>query len=392
MSAPAANPLFFAEISTAPRGGSCSSAPSSSSSSASTPAESTLADVPGLSRVSQAIPSASRSSFQALELASFMWASHRSGRGGGRGVRGGGLGIRAYGGAGVHAEIAHQRPMVREAHIRDAKVGHLDTLAHQDEVELDTRHTRGEGGEARSVGTAQASGAHEQINLVRTPEGVEVPRHDHRLGRLQNQVVERAQLVLALAELQRQVHQEHAHIRELQLDDQPLDAGVKVMETLAVHVRGRQEGVALLAHDRHELVDRVRAVLALKGRVVSELPGDVLGLVQHAGTNGAGVDLDQSDDVRLLRAQELGDAGQYLAVTAQVARARYRQVKGRTRTGRIANVVDEQSHLAGELQRRGFKGPRKGFYRAMARCAVPRCHSLCAAGDARAHAPSADWA
>ena len=46
-------------------------------------------------------------------------------------------------------------------------------------------------------------------------------------------------------------------------------------------------------------------------------------------------------------------AREHLAVTAQVSRARYRQVKGRTRAGRIADVVDEESHLAGKLQRRG---------------------------------------
>ena len=70
-------PLFFADTTITPRGRSCSSAPSTSSSSISTPAESTLAEVPGLSKVSQAMPSASRSSFQDRALASFMAISHR---------------------------------------------------------------------------------------------------------------------------------------------------------------------------------------------------------------------------------------------------------------------------------------------------------------------------
>ena len=53
------------------------------------------------------------------------------------------------------------------------------------------------------------------------------------------------------------------------------------------------------------------AVLALEGRVVAELPGDVLGLVHHAGADRAGVDLEQPDDVGLLAADEFRDAGEH---------------------------------------------------------------------------------
>ena len=116
--------------------------------------------------------------------------------------------------------------------------------------------------------------------------------------RLHDQIVQRAQLVLAVAELQRQVHQEHADVFELELDDEPLDPGIEVVEALAVHVRRGQERVALLAHDGHEVVDRARAVLALERRVVAELAGDVLRLVDHAGADRARVDLDEADDVR----------------------------------------------------------------------------------------------
>ncbi len=138
---------------------------------------------------------------------------------------------------------------------------------------------------------------------MRAPERVEVARDDDRLLRLDDQVVERAQLILAVAELQRQVHQEHADVLELELDDEPLDAGIEVVEALAVHVGRGQEGVALLAYDGHELIDRAGAVLALEGRVVAELAGDLLRLVHHAGADRAGVDLDQADDVGSARAR-----------------------------------------------------------------------------------------
>src|SRR2546430_17691480 len=45
---------------------------------------------------------------------------------------------------------------------------------------------------------------------------------------------------------------------------QPLDPGIEVVEALAMHVRSGQEGVALLAHNGHELIDRAGAVLDRK--------------------------------------------------------------------------------------------------------------------------------
>ena len=92
-------------------------------------------------------------------------------------------------------------------------------------------------------------------------------------------------VVLTLAVFERQMDQEDAHVIELELDDQALDAGVEVVETLALDARRRQEGVALLAHDGHEIVDRGLAVLALVGRVVPECLGDVLSLVEHAAAD-----------------------------------------------------------------------------------------------------------
>src|SRR6266404_3249017 len=342
ISAPATKPLFLAEITTTPRGRSLSSAASRPSSSLSTLPESTLAELPGLSIVSQAIASESRSSFQDPVAVSFMMSGRRD---------------RARRGIGADLEIAHQWAMIREAHVRHTEVRDLDAFAYQDEVELDARHARWKGGESCGIGAAQTRRAHEEVDLVRAPEGVEVTRHDHRLRRLHDQIVQRAQLVLPLPELERQVHEEHAQVRQLQLDDQPLDSGIEVVEALAMHVRRGQEGVALLAHDGHELVDRAGAVLALEGRIMAELSGDVLRLVEHPGADRAAVHFDQSDDIRALGADELGDAAQHLAVAAQVTRARHRQVKGGPGAGGVADVVDEQSHSGNVTCRSVAAGP-----------------------------------
>ena len=80
---------------------------------------------------------------------------------------------------------------------------------------------------------------------------------------------------------------------------------------------------------------------------MAELLGDVLGLVHHAGADRAGIDLDQSDDVRVLAADEVRDAGEHPAVAAQVTGARQRQMKRRAGSGGVADVVDEQTHVEG---------------------------------------------
>ncbi len=178
---------------------------------------------------------------------------------------------------------------------------------------------------------------------MRAPEGVEVAGDDHRLVRLDDEIVQVAQLVLALAILERQVHEEDADVIELELDDQPLDAGVEVVKAFALDARRRQERVALLAHDGHEVVDRALAVLALVGGVVPEGIGDVLGLVDHAAADRADIDLDEPDDVRILRLDEAGDSVEHPAAGTQIAGARERQMEGWSNARGVANVVDEQA-------------------------------------------------
>ena len=66
------------------------------------------------------------------------------------------------------------------------------------------------------------------------------------------------------------MHQEDRDVVEFQFDDEPLDAGIEIMESLAAHPRRREEGVGLLADDGHHLIHRGDAVLALEGGVMAQ--------------------------------------------------------------------------------------------------------------------------
>src|SRR5208282_6368976 len=152
MSAPAMKPLFLAEITTSARGGCFSSPASSPSSSTRTLPESTLAEVPGLSSVSQATPSASFSRLQLRAVSLLMLELS--------GDPGAPVGSGAA--ARVHQEVAHQRAMIGQAHVGHAEARDLDALTHEHEVELDARHACREGEQSRGIGAAQARGTHEQ--------------------------------------------------------------------------------------------------------------------------------------------------------------------------------------------------------------------------------------
>ena len=113
-----------------------------------------------------------------------------------------------------------------------------------------------------------------------------------------DQLIQVAQLEVPMAVLQGQMHQKNGEAVELELDDEPLDAGVEVVESLSRHARTGEKCVGLLAQDGQVLVHRLLAVLALIGGVMPERLGDGLGLIDAAAADGADVDLDQADDVR----------------------------------------------------------------------------------------------
>jgi hypothetical protein len=149
------------------------------------------------------------------------------------------------------------------------------------------------------------------------------------------------QLVVPMAKLQRQMHEEDRAVLELELDDEAFDALVEVVKALAVHPRSRQKRVALLAQDRQTLIQRRSAVLTLIHGVMPEGPSDDVGLIDAARSDRAGVDLDEADDVRVLRLDEVRDSREVGAVAEQVAHARQRPVQSRAQAEAVTNVVKQ---------------------------------------------------
>src|ERR1700674_2094713 len=71
-----------------------------------------------------------------------------------------------------------------------------------------------------------------------------------------------------------------------------------------------------------------------------------VGLIDHAGADRAGIDLDQTHHVRILLLDEFGNARQDVSARAKVAGARHRKVESGPRTGGISYIVNQQSPQA----------------------------------------------
>src|ERR1700688_4044336 len=80
----------------------------------------------------------------------------------------------------IELEITHQRTMIGIGDGWNTERGDVYAAADQDEIQLDARVARRKRRQPLGVGAAQSGRAHEQIDLVRTPEGIEVAGHDVR--------------------------------------------------------------------------------------------------------------------------------------------------------------------------------------------------------------------
>src|SRR6266403_1399332 len=225
------------------------------------------------------------------------------------------------------------------------------------------------------IGIAQSGRLHEQVEFMIAPVGVEIAGDNHRFGGLPQQIVEIPELVLPVPELQGQVDQENGDIVQLQLDDEPLDPGIEIMEAFAPDPRSGQEGIGLFAHDGHQLVYRGHAVFAFERGVMPKGPRDEIGLIHHAGADRTRVHLDETHDVRVLALDEFGDLRQYLPAGTEVAGARNRKVERGSRSGGIADVVDQKAHRNDCIDARCFAHDHRQA--TLAPCRVPPIPYAC---------------
>ena len=194
-------------------------------------------------------------------------------------------------------EVEHQRQVVREPDVGDFEADGGDGGVVADEVQLAAGGPAREGGLVVGVGAFQACGAQEHVQLPDTGEGVEVAGHEARLAAVGDQVVQLEELAVTRADAEGEVHEKEGDALELDLDGQAFKAGLEVVEGGAEDRLAGEHGVGLLVEDGHAPAEAVVRVLDAVAVVEVELVGQLLGLVLAPGAVGAGVHLDEADDV-----------------------------------------------------------------------------------------------
>ena len=234
--------------------------------------------------------------------------------------------------------------MVRKSDRGYIETCHVDAVLVKDEVEFLARCPARVGRQALGVCRSQSSRFHEQVDLVFAPERIEIACDDDRLLGCLYEVIEMPQLQVPVPVFQGQVDEKDREIVHFEFDDEPLDSRVEIVEALAVDARRGHEGVPLLAHDRQDLVERLRAILGLIRRVHAEIRGDLLGLVDVTAADGPGVHLDQANNVRINRLDEARNLGENGLVAEHITRTRYRHTHARAIADSVPDVVEKKPH------------------------------------------------
>ena len=94
-----------------------------------------------------------------------------------------------------------------------------------------------------------------------------------------------------------EVHEENRNVFHFQFDHQFLHTLVEIVVLLVLDRVAGQEGIALLVHDRQESRHREPAVFRPERVVVAKRLAHDLHLVHFVRTDGAGVNLNQPDNV-----------------------------------------------------------------------------------------------
>ena len=147
------------------------------------------------------------------------------------------------------------------------------------------------------------------------------------------------------------MHEKYRELFHFEFDDQSLDARVEVVKLFAVYALRSHERVALLAHDRQYLIDRLFTVLDLIGRIHAEIAGDFFGLIDHATANGPGIDLNQPDNIGVHGLDELRYLGKIVLPAQHVTDARQRHMHPGAAADGITNIVQQESHITHESGR-----------------------------------------
>jgi hypothetical protein len=120
--------------------------------------------------------------------------------------------------------------MIGQSHLRYAKIGDLDVRTMKNIVQLSPRRPTGVRGFPFTVGASQTCGGEKQLQFPITPQNIEIAGNHYRFFYILDHLMKFLELVMTVAEFQREVYQENVKILQLQLDYQTFNACTEVMK------------------------------------------------------------------------------------------------------------------------------------------------------------------
>ena len=146
--------------------------------------------------------------------------------------------------------VTNQRQMVRITDARDAEIADFDLRTGQDKVQLLSWAEARIGGFARGVGGHEAGSRREKLDFIIPPEGVEIARDYDRFGAGLDEIIKVGQLVMPMPVFERKMDQENPDSLKLELDQEPLDTRLEIMEMNLPKASPGDERVGLFPDDR----------------------------------------------------------------------------------------------------------------------------------------------
>ena len=151
--------------------------------------------------------------------------------------------------------------MIGQFHLWYVEIGDLDVLTMKNIVQLSPGRPTGMRGPPLTVCASQTCGGEKQLQFPITPENIEVAGNYYRFFYIFDHSMKFLELVMTVAEFQREVYQEDVKVFQLQLDHQTFNTFTEVMKSVGDDLLTGQYGIALLVDHRHLLRQGVAGIL-----------------------------------------------------------------------------------------------------------------------------------
>ena len=202
----------------------------------------------------------------------------------------------------------------------------------------------GMGGKVQRVCIFQAGCRLEKFQFSASAKGVEVSRHNHRFGAVFDQTVQMFQLLLSMPVFQGKVDDKDNNLRKFNFNNQSFKSLIEVMKVMGCYCFPGEQGIGLFIQNRDPSCQGIVRVFCFNNMELMQFFSNDIGLTASVGTIGARIHLDEGNDVRLNRFDEIDDMVQGVGRMSEESGKRQRQMVSHTLSGGITDVVEKEAH------------------------------------------------